>query len=88
MLLVIADSIEVAEGGLRGSVGGFCGVFAKIVDDGASGGKCVRVIVEAEAGEFGYTELFAEDARGIVVLEGPIFDAAFDASGAIEKGGL
>jgi len=42
----------------------------------------LRVIVEAEAGKFGYAELFAEDALGVIGMEDPIFDAGFDAAHA------
>ena len=41
------------------------------------------VIVEAEAGEFGDAELFAQDARGVVGLEDPVFEPGFDATNAI-----
>ena len=85
MLFVVADPIEMAESGLCGDVGGFGGVFAEIVNDGACGGESVHVVVEAEAGEFGDAKLFAEDARGVIVLESPIFDAAFDSASAVEE---
>ncbi len=85
MLLVVADAIKMAECGLRSGVGGFGGVFAKVVNDGAGCRECLRVIVEAEAGEFGDTELFAENARGVVVLKGPVFDAAFDTTSPVEQ---
>ena len=62
------------------------GVFAEIVDDRAGGGERLVMIVEAEAGEFGDAELFAEDAGGVVVLEDPVVEAGFDAAGAVEQG--
>ena len=43
------------------------------------------MIVEAEAGEFGDAELFAEDALGVVGMEDPVFDAGFDAACAVEE---
>ena len=39
------------------------GVFAEVVDDGAGGGERLVMIVQAEAGEFGDAELFAQGAR-------------------------
>src|SRR6266404_1332713 len=42
--------------------------------------------IEAEAGEFGYAELFAEDAVSVIVLKNPIFEARFHAAGAVEQG--
>ena len=44
------------------------------------------MIVEAEAGEFGDAELFAKDARGVVVLEDPVFETGFDAADAVGQG--
>ena len=44
------------------------------------------VVVEAEAREFGDAELFAEDTRGVVVLEDPVVETRFDAAGAVEEG--
>jgi len=88
VLLVVADAIEVSECGLRGGVGGLCGVFADVVDDRACGRKSVSVIVEAKAGEFGNAELLAEDARGVIVLKRPIFNAAFDTARTVEKRGF
>src|SRR4029077_10802611 len=52
----------------------------------AGGGERLVMIVEAEAGEFGDSELFAKDARGVVVLEDPVFKAGFDAADTIWKG--
>jgi len=43
------------------------------------------MIVQAVAGEFGDAELFAEDARGVVVLEDPVVETGFDAAGAVEQ---
>src|SRR6267143_4369224 len=65
-----------------------CGVFAEIVDDGSRGGDGLRVRVEAESGELGDAELFAQDALGVIVLEDPIFEARFDAARASEQGSL
>jgi hypothetical protein len=88
VLFVIADAIEMAEGFEAGSVVAAGGIFAEVVYDGACGGEGLRMIVEAEAGEFGDTELFAEDALGVVGVEDPVFDAGFDAAGAVEEGGF
>jgi len=85
VLLVVADAIEVSECGLCGGVGGPGCVFAEVVDDCACGRKSVSVIVEAEAGELGDAELLTEDARGVVVLKSPVFNAAFDTARAVEK---
>ena len=41
------------------------------------------MIVKAEAGELGNAELFTENARGVIVLKHPIFEARFDAANAI-----
>src|SRR3984957_8407120 len=56
------------------------------MNDRAGGGKRLVMIVEAEAGQFGDTELFAQDARCVVVLENPIFEAGFDAANAVGQG--
>src|SRR5438477_11887466 len=44
------------------------------------------MIVEAEAGEFGDAELFAENARGVVVLKDPVVETRFDTATAVEQG--
>ena len=75
----------MAEGFDAGRIVAAGGIFTEIVDDGAGGGEGLRMIVEAEAGEFGDTELFAEDALGVVGMEDPVFDAGFDAARAIES---
>jgi len=85
VLLVVADAVEVAECGLRRGVRGFCRVVAQIVNDRSGGGESVGVIVEPEPGQLSNAELFAQDARGVVVLKGPVFDAAFDASRTVKK---
>src|SRR5713101_7465443 len=46
------------------------------------------MIIEAEAGEFGDSELFLDDALGVIELKGPVVDAAFDAPGAVEERSL
>ena len=43
------------------------------------------MVVEAEAGEFGDAELFAENAGGVIVLEDPVFQAGLDAAGAVDE---
>ena len=43
------------------------------------------VAVETETGEFSDAELFAQDAIGVIALEGPVIDAAFDAAQAVEE---
>ena len=58
------------------------------MDHGTRGAHGLRVIVEAEGGEFGDAKLFAEDALGVVRMKDPVFDAGFDPTGAIEDGGL
>jgi hypothetical protein len=88
VLFVKADAIEMAEGFDTRSVVAACGVFAEIVNNGAGGGEGLRMIVEAEAGEFGYAELFAEYAFGVIGVEDPVFDAGFDAAHAVEEGGF
>src|SRR5262245_39937207 len=72
----------------RRGVCGLCGVLAEVVDDSSSGRKSLRMVVEAETGEFSDAKLFAKDARSVVRLERPIFDAAFDTAGAIEQRSL
>src|SRR6266404_6328420 len=100
MLLVVANAIEMAESFERRRavavlpiavlpktwIAPVCRVFAKIVDDGARRGNGLRVRVEAEAGQFGYAELFAQDALGVIELKDPIFETRFDAASAIEQG--
>ena len=71
-----------------GGVGRFGSVFSQVMNDGAGRGESVEVAIEAEAGEFGHAELLAEDAVRVIVLEGPVVDAAFYSAGAIEKGVL
>ncbi len=39
VLFIIADAVEVAEGGLGCGVSGLGGVFAEVVDDGSGGGS-------------------------------------------------
>ena len=63
----------------------FGGVFAEVVDNGAGGGECLEMSIEAEAREFGDAELLPEDAVSVVVLEGPVVDATFDTPGAVEE---
>src|ERR1051325_416467 len=46
------------------------------------------MIVQAEAGEFGDTKLFAKDALAVVALESPVFEAGLDAARAFEKRSL
>src|SRR5262245_4346143 len=72
-------------GTVRGSRS-FSGVFAQVVHDGAGRGEGMQVVVEAKDGELGDAELFAQDAVGVIVLEGPVVNAAFDAAGAVEEG--
>src|SRR5262245_47122096 len=55
------------------------------MDDCAGSGECMAVAVEAEAGEFGDAELFAENAGSVVMLEGPVVNTAFDAAGTVEQ---
>ena len=43
------------------------------------------MVVEAEPREFGNTELFAEDARRVVVLKNPILEPRLNATDAIGK---
>lgn len=68
-----------------GCVGNLRRIFPQVVDYSAGSGESVWVAVESEAGKFGDAELFAENAVGVVVLEGPFVNAAFDAAGAVEK---
>jgi hypothetical protein len=42
------------------------------------------MIVETESGEFGDSELFSQDALGVVGMKDPIFNAGFNAARAIE----
>src|SRR5882724_3845966 len=56
------------------------------MDDGAGGSESVGMAVEAEAGEFGHTELFFQNALRVVALKCPVVDAAFDAASSIEQG--
>src|SRR5260221_1593509 len=56
------------------------------MDDGAGRSESVRMAVEAEAGEFGHTELFFQNALRVIVLKSLVVDAAFDAAGSIEQG--
>src|SRR5690242_20576698 len=58
------------------------------MDDGAGGGKSLRMIVQAKTGEFSNTELLAKNALAIVALESPIFEAGLDATGTFEQGSL
>src|SRR5208283_3010635 len=83
--LVIADAIEVTKGFDAGSIVTASGVFAEIVNDGTRGALRLYVIIEAEAGQFSDTKLFAEDAFGVIALEDPIFEAGFDAASAIKE---
>ena len=84
-----ADDARIDE---RGACFGWCGaiaargIFAQVVNDGAGGGERLVMVVEAEAGELGDAELFAENARGVVVLEDPVFEARFDAADAFGEG--
>jgi len=43
------------------------------------------VAVEAETTELDDAELFADDAVSVVVLKGPVVDAALDTAGAVEE---
>src|SRR5260370_29888743 len=95
MLLVVGNAVEMAESfecrramAVRpiALIAPVCGVFAEIGDDGARRGNGLRVRVEAEAGQFGHAELFAQDALGVIELKDPIFETRFDAAGAIEQG--
>src|ERR1700674_667787 len=56
------------------------------MDDGSGGGDGLRVRVEAEAGQLGYAELFAQDALSVIVLKDPVFQARFNDTRAIEQG--
>ncbi len=100
MLLVVANAIEMAESFEcrraiavlpiavlpKTWIAPVCRVFAKIVDDGARRGNGLGVRVEAEAGQFGHAELFAQDALRVIELKDPIFETRFDAASAIEQG--
>ena len=97
MLLVVANTVEVAQSFERWRTVGACAavrcaafrcIFAKVVDDGARRGEGVRVAVEAKAGEFSYAELLFQDALSIVVLVSPVINAAFDSAGSVEQGSL
>ena len=88
VLFIEADAVEMAEGFEAGSVIAAGGIFAEVMDYGSGGGEGLRVIVEAEAGEFGDTELFAEDGFGVIGVEDPVFDARLDAAGAVEERGF
>jgi len=44
------------------------------------------MVVEAKASQFGDAELLAQDARGVVVLKDPVFEAGFDAANAFGQG--
>src|SRR5258708_2730627 len=61
------------------------GIFAEVVNDGAGGCDGLRMAIETEACEFGDAELLAQEALGVVVLEGPVFEARLDAAGTFEQ---
>src|SRR5260370_26636885 len=61
------------------------GIFAEVVNDGAGGCDGLRMAIEAEACEFRDAELLAQQALGVIVLEGPVFQAPFPAAGALEQ---
>jgi len=84
LLFIETDAIEVLEGFDAGGVVAASGVFAEIVDNGASGAKGLWTFVESERCEFGDAELLAEDALGVVTVEDPVFDAGFDAACSVQ----
>ncbi len=94
VLLVVAHAVEMPQGfgagGINVFIGGgravtASGVFAEIVYDGAGRSERLRVIVKAESREFGDAKLFAQDARGIVALKDPIFEAGFHAANTFQE---
>src|SRR5215467_3906624 len=94
VLLVVAHAVKMAEGFPGRSAVAVCrlvwfallgGVFAQVVDDGARSGQRMAVAVKAEAGEFDYAKLLAQDAIGVVALKGPFVNTAFHAARAIEQ---
>src|SRR5260370_23381145 len=60
-------------------------VFSEIVNNGASGSECLRMIVEAEAREFGDAKLFAQNTLRVVALKNPIFEAGFHPSNTFQE---
>src|SRR5579864_7268700 len=58
------------------------------MDDGAGGGKSLRMIVQAKTCEFSNTELLAKNALTVVALESPILEEGLDATGAFEERGF
>jgi hypothetical protein len=94
VLFVVSDAVEMAKrfdaygvsarGGARG-VSASRSVFAEVVHNRASSGKCLGMILDAEAGQFSDAELFAKDSARIAALENPVLKVSLDAAGAFQK---
>ncbi len=76
---VEAEGVEVVEGTLLGG--------AEVVDDGSGGGGGGVVAGETEAVEGVEAELLAEQGKGVVFGEGPVFDLGAGGS-EVEGGGV
>ncbi len=55
------------------------------MDDSAGGCQRLRVVVKAEACEFGDAELLTQDALGIIALKNPLFEARFHSANTFEE---
>src|SRR5260370_39414248 len=75
----------VAVGAAAGSFAAARGIFAEVVNDGAGGCDGLRMAIETEACEFRDAELLTQQALGVVVLEGPVFEARLDAAGTVQQ---
>src|SRR5262245_27854542 len=58
------------------------------MNDRARRRERLRMIVKAESRELCDAELFPQNARRVIKLKGPIFQAGLDAAGALEKRSL
>src|SRR5580658_788505 len=56
------------------------------MNDGAGSRERLRMIVEAESRELRHTKLLAQNPLGVIALENPVFQTAFDAAGAFQQG--
>src|SRR4029077_2600128 len=94
VLLVVAHAIEMLQRlnarrlsacGSDGSVSAASCVFPQVVNNCSSGGERLGMVVQTESGKLRDAKLFAQNPFGVVALEDPVFETAFDAACAFEQ---
>src|SRR6202171_4122481 len=83
LLLVVTEAVQMTKGLMAARIVSARGVFSQIVDDRAGGGDGLAMVIETEAGQLGYAELFAKNAFCVVVLKDPVFETRFDSAIAV-----